>query len=395
MAFGVSANRSLASRGPSPGFRFTLYAIMSMTLMFLDQRGQWLTDIRYLLQGAAYPIQLAVSSPSAAWRWLEESAQTRDSLRVENTALRTRQRELEVQAMRYDALARENAELRGLREALPPVAERFMIAEVMNVEPNSLRQSFLLNVGSRNGVFRSQTVLDDFGLLGQTVHVGPWSCEVILITDPEHAVPVQIERTGVRTIAVGTGAGLALPYLPGNADVKTGDLLITSGLGGVFPQGYPVARVVDASRESTQPLAQVRAAPLARVDRVREVMLVWFRPTHPAAPGTTTGEDLKQGDARVRPQPTPPKPKPVVAPVEAAPAEASAGAAKPGTGTATSAKPSANAPKGKPAAAPLEPASAEAGANADKTGNGEATSASPAAKPASAEARAPSQEAPR
>src|SRR5437773_9657571 len=100
MAFGVSANRSLSSRGPSPGFRFTLYAIISVTLMFLDQRGEWLTQIRYVLQAAAYPIQLAVSSPSAAWRWMSESATTRDALRAENAALRTRARQLEVRTQR-------------------------------------------------------------------------------------------------------------------------------------------------------------------------------------------------------------------------------------------------------------------------------------------------------
>src|SRR5690349_4923035 len=251
---------------------------MSVTLMFLDQRGEWLRDVRYVLQAAAYPIQLAVSSPSAAWRWMSESVQTRDALRIENEQLRTRQRQLEIRTQRYDALARENAELRGLRDALPPVADKWLIAEVVNVQPNSLRQSVLLNRGTRNGVFKSQAVLDDYGLIGQTTHVGPWSAEVILITDPEHEVPVQIERTGMRTIAAGTGTGLALPYLPANADVKSGDLLITSGLGGVFPQGYPVARVTGVQRDAVQPLAQVRAQPLARMDRVREVMLVWFRP---------------------------------------------------------------------------------------------------------------------
>jgi rod shape-determining protein MreC len=309
---------------------------MAVTLMFLDQRGQWLAEVRYVLQAAAYPIQLAVSSPSAAWRWLEESAQTRDALRLENERLRGRLRQLELRTLRYDALGRENAELRGLRDALPPVADKWLVAEVVNIEPNSLRQSLLLNRGTRNGVFKSQTVLDDQGLIGQTTHVGPWSAEVILITDPEHAVPVEIERTGLRTIAVGTGTGLALPYLPGNADVKTGDLLITSGLGGVFPQGYPVARVVEI-RDAAQPLAQIRATPLARLDRVREVMLVWFRAEHPAAPGSTTGADLKQGDLKAQAQPAPPKPKPT--PVAPASDPASADTAKAGSGATTSGSP--------------------------------------------------------
>ena len=118
--------------------------------------------------------------------------------------------------MRYDALARENGELRGLRAALPPVAERWLPAEIINIQLSSLRQRLLVNRGANNGVFKGQAVLDDSGIIGQTTHVGPWSAEVILITDPEHAMPVQIERTGLRTIAVGAGDGssLALPYLP-------------------------------------------------------------------------------------------------------------------------------------------------------------------------------------
>jgi len=286
--------------------------------MFLDQRGGWLEKARYYLQAAAYPLQLAVSSPSAAWRWLEDSFETRASLREENEALRVRQRDLAVRSMRYEALALENAQLRGLKEALPPVAERWLVAEVMNVELNSLRQRVLINRGANNGVFKGQAILDDNGVIGQTTHVGPWSAEVILITDPEHAVPVQIERTGLRTIAVGAGAvgSLALPYLPGNADVKQGDLLITSGLGGVFPAGYPVGRIAAVHREAVQPLAQVLVEPLGRIDLEREVTLVWFRESHPAAPAPAEAGDLRIGNPALQPQLVPPAPAPVAPPVQ-------------------------------------------------------------------------------
>jgi rod shape-determining protein MreC len=210
--------------------------------------------------------------------------------------------------MRYEALSQENATLRGLRSALPPVAEKWLVAEVVR-DVDNLRPRVMINRGTANGVFKGQAVMDDNGILGQTTHVGPWSAEVILITDPEHQIPVEIERTGLRTIAEGRDDGaLGLPYLPANADIKVGDLLRTSGMGGVFPQGYPVAKVAALNRAAVQPLQQVTAEPLANIDRSREVMLVWFREAHPAAPVRDASTDLTKGDPNATAQPTPPKP---------------------------------------------------------------------------------------
>jgi rod shape-determining protein MreC len=352
MAFGTGAS---SARGGSSGFRFTLYAIASIIIMFLDQRGEYLEQIRYGLNIAAYPIELAVSSPSAAWRWLQESVATRDALRAENERLITRNRELELRSMRYEALAHENDQLRGLQEALPSVAERWIVAEIVDIQLNGLRQRVLVNRGTRNGLFKGQAVLDDKGLLGQTTHVGPWSAEVILITDPEHAVPVQIERTGLRTIAVGTGdaASLALPYLPANADVKTGDVLMTSGLGGVFPAGYPVGRVAEVHRDAVQPLAQVRAVPFASMNTDREVMLVWFRDGHPAAPVVATGGDAKAGNTKMQPQVAPhPKPAPTGPAAGQAPAQSAKGAAAAGPPPAGAPSPGAAAAVPPPVKAP-------------------------------------------
>jgi rod shape-determining protein MreC len=360
MAFGTGAS---SARGGSPGFRFTLYAILSIIIMFLDQRGEYLEQVRYALSIAAYPIELAVSSPSAAWRWMQEAMATRDALRADNARLIARNRELELRSMRYEALAHENDQLRGLQEALPPVAERWIVAEIVDIELNSLRQRVLINRGSRNGLFKFQAVLDDKGLLGQTTHVGLFTSEVILITDPEHAVPVQIERTGLRTIAVGTGdtVSLALPYLPANADVKVGDVLLTSGLGGVFPAGYPVGRVAEVHRDAVQPLAQVRAIPFATMNTDREVMLVWFREGHPAAPVALSSGEAKTGNSKMQPQPAPPKPPAATAPAAPGPASApppkgappAAGAQSPGD-AATLAQPAKSPPSKQPKAAPPE-----------------------------------------
>jgi rod shape-determining protein MreC len=382
-AFGTVSGRPLQGRGGSPGFRFTLYAALSVVAMYLDQREHYLEQVRYVLQAAAYPIQLAVNSPPAAWAWLRESFATRERLQAENAKLRAGQRDLELRAMRYEDLARENGELRGLRDALPPVADRWLPAEIVNVQLGTLRQRLLINRGAANGVFKAQAVLDDRGLIGQTTHVGPWSAEVILITDPEHAVPVRIERTGLRTIAVGAGDAtfLALPYLPANADIKDGDLLVTSGLGGVFPAGYPVARVTEVHRDAVQPLAHVRAAPLAHLDTDGEVMLVWFRPDHPAAPAAASAGDLKSGNRAMQPQSAPPgsrTPAAAGAAGEKPPAPAPEKAAAPAqVPAAASTKPAAT-PQG-PSAAGAKPASAPEKPAADSPADADPRPSDPAA----------------
>lgn len=340
-AFGTGGIRS-QGRGASPGPRFTVYAIISILVMFYDQRHGWLEAARFFLTSTiAYPVQAAVNSPTSAWHWLQESFESRDALRAENERLKAQDRVLAIRTMRFDALERENAELRGLRDDLPPLVDHWISAEIMNVEVDDSRQRVVISRGTTNGVFKGQTVIDDKGVIGQTTHVGLLSSEVILITDTEHAIPVQVERTGLRTIAVGAGdrVSLALPYLPGNADLKPGDILITSGLGGVFPAGYPVAKVAEVHRDAVQPLAQVRAIPLADIETDREVALVWFREDNPAAPAPAANEagDLSKGNSKLKPQPAPP-PKPKPAPAEAAPGTTPAKsppAAAPANGGAT------------------------------------------------------------
>jgi rod shape-determining protein MreC len=325
--FSTGAGRPLQGRGGSPGFRFFLYAVVSIGFMILDQRFDWLERVHYMLQAASYPVELAVGSPVTAWRWVQASFATRDSLEAENQRLRTRLRSLELRSMRYDALAQQNAALIGLRNSLPPVAERWLPADIVNVQLNSLRQRVLIDRGSVNTVAAGQAVLDDDGVVGQTMHVGPWSAEVILITDPEHELPVEIQRTGLRTIAVGAGdsTSLGLPYLPANADVHVGDVLVTSGLGGVFPPGYPVARVTEVHTDTVQPLAHVRAAPFAHLDTDTEVMLIWFRHDSPAAPLKERAGKLTSGDRSLQPLPVPPKPRPAAPTPVAPPAHTATG----------------------------------------------------------------------
>jgi rod shape-determining protein MreC len=297
--FGTSIGRPIYGRGPSPGLRFTVYALLSLTLMNLDQRQHWSQRIRYGLEAAAYPVQVAVNSPLAAWHWLTDSFSTRGMLRVQNQQLHDQVQALQLALLRQQALEQENLQLRELHARLPPLVRKWQVAEVIGVDAGTLRQRLIINRGAQHGVHVNQPVVDGGGIVGQVAHVGPWSAEVILISDPEHAIPVQVERTGLRTIAVGSGnAGeLLLPYLAVNSDVRSGDVLQSSGLGGVFPAGVPVGRITGVHRQANQLLAQVRAEPLARLDRSREVMLVEFDPANPAAP--PTAQALAEGASPV------------------------------------------------------------------------------------------------
>lgn len=332
-SFGTSGTRSLAGRGPAYGFRFFVYAVVSIVLMFYDQRGGWLETVRSGLSAAAYPFQLAVNSPSAAWRWTRENFADRERLQVENLALREQLRIAQVRALRFEALETENAQLRKLSAQIPPLIDKTLAGEVVGVELSALRQRLLINRGIANGVAKSQAVITGDGILGQALRVSPWSSEIILITDSEHALPVQVQRSGMRTIAVGVGKSnlLNLPYVPLNADVRAGDLLITSGLGGVFPYGVPVAKVLEVSRDPSKPLAQITAEPLAKIDSDRQVLFVWFTPGHPAAPADAGST----GNAAFKPAPVEPNNNTAPAPTPAASSEAGNPPTSPANTTST------------------------------------------------------------
>jgi rod shape-determining protein MreC len=285
--FASTGNRPIYRRSAA-GLRFSVYAIISLALMYLDQQQQWSAKLRYGIQAASYPMQLIASSPVRSWRWFADAASTRNALRTENEQLRTNQRTLQLGQLRLQALEAENQQLRALTAALPPLISKSMLAEVIKVDTTPLRQRLVINKGANDGIAINQVAVDGKGILGQVAFVGPYSAEVILLTDPEHAMPVQVTRNQLRSVAEGSGRvdQLLLPYLATNADVKSGDVLVSSGLGGVFPAGLPVATIVGVSRSANQLLAQVTATPLARMDGARELMLIEFNTANPAAPVT-------------------------------------------------------------------------------------------------------------
>jgi rod shape-determining protein MreC len=263
--------------GFSLGARFVLLAIACVALMLLDARDQHLEKVRAALSVAVYPVRVLVDFPFSAWSSLRTNLAARSALIAENEDLKRQQLESEFRLQRLAAIETENVRLRELLDSEARIGSRALIAEILAVDLDPYRQRFSLNRGLVDGVYVGQALIDAQGVVGQVVTVGPLTADVVLITDADHAVPVNVNRNGLRTIAVGTGdsSRLRLPYLTNNADIQVGDLLVSSGLGGVFPAGYPVARVLDVRLRPDQAFAEIIAEPASALDRDREVLLVW------------------------------------------------------------------------------------------------------------------------
>lgn len=281
------AFRSTDTSGRTSGLllRCVLYCLLSLGLIIFDKRYDHLGEIRRFLSVVAYPVQIAVASPFQGWDWFRESVSSRETLRADKAKLEAELRLANFRLQRYEALEAESQRLRALRENTAGVANRFIIGNIMDLDIDAFRERVLADKGARDGVFVGQAVLDAGGVFGQVARVGELTSEVILVSDGTHAIPVQINRNGLRTIAVGTGdmTRLKLPYLSTSADVIAGDLLVTSGLGGGFPAGYPVGTITDVKRDPAQSLAEVDVRPAAALDRSREVMFVWLAPEASAA----------------------------------------------------------------------------------------------------------------
>lgn len=245
--------------------------------MVADHRFHHLESLRAALSVLTYPLQILADLPVTGSRWLSEVFATRDHLKSDNSTLREENLKLLARLQKLEALEAENFRLRDLLESSFKVGDRVLVAELSAVDLDPYKQQVVIDKGATSNVTEGQPVLDAHAVMGQVVHVNPFTSTVLLITDASHALPVQVLRNGLRTIAVGTGRinQLDLPYLPNDSDIREDDLLVTSGLGGKFPPGYPVARVSQVLRTPDQPFARVLAEPRAHLDRSREVLLVW------------------------------------------------------------------------------------------------------------------------
>ena len=279
------------SRIPALGTRTLVLVIISILLMYFDHRENHLDAVRNGIGVAVYPFQLIVDAPVRFWDWLGESTASRNDLEREVGRLKAERLLTNARLQRLTALEAENARLRALLDARNKVRDEVRVAEIMAVDANPYEHNLVIDIGSRDGAYDGQAIVSADGVVGQVIKTGLMTSQAVLISDTDHALPVEVNRNGLRTIAVGTGkiSRLDLPFLPNNADIRAGDLLVTSGLGGAFPAGYPVAVVDTVTRIPQEPFADVNAKPSAALDQVREVMLIWSAP-----PVTDTDESSSQ-----------------------------------------------------------------------------------------------------
>ena len=264
-------------------------------MISIDHQDQHLAALRSGLSVVIFPVQYAVSTPIKALGALSNRIRSHQELVANNERLRQQNLILLSRTQRYSALQQENVRLRRLLESSSEFGAAVVGADVLAIETLPSARQIVIDKGSRHGAFVGQPIVDAYGVFGQIIQTSPFTSTALLITDIEHAAPVQINRTGLRAISVGAGEidQLELSFIPTNADIKVGDLVVTSGLGGIFPAGYPVGKVTTVDIDHSEPFARIAVSPSAQVSRAREVLLVWPEPKGDEIQQVSaTGQDL-------------------------------------------------------------------------------------------------------
>ncbi len=268
---GPSASRSDDIAGT---LRLLVALTLAIVLMVLDHRGGWLVAIRGQLETVVQPLWRLAGLPAKIGDTVRDDASTRARLAKENEALRNALLVSGARIARLQAAAAENARLRGLLGAVEQGGLDVQIAPVLDIALDPTRQRLLLDVGAEQGVRMGQPAIDAGGLLGQVIEVRSSTATVLLLTDPDHAVPVAVARNGIRLVAYGRGDRIELANVPTSSDVKIGDLIVTSGLGGRFPPGFPVGTLVKLRRDESRAFLVGELKPAAQLDRGRDVLLL-------------------------------------------------------------------------------------------------------------------------
>jgi rod shape-determining protein MreC len=271
------AYSSNPARIPALGIRVLALIFISIVLMVIDHRENYLNTFRKAVGTAVYPLLVVVDAPFRLWEWAGDTTAARNELQLENSRLKAERLLTHARLQRLSALEAENDRFRDMLDARDLVRDEVRVVEIMAVDANPYRHNIIIGIGELDGVYDGQAIIDANGFVGQVIQTGRNTAQAILISDPDHALPVEVNRNGLRTIAVGTGEfdRLDLPFLPNSADIQPGDLLVTSGLGGAFPPGYPVAVVATIDRIPQEPFAVITATPSAALDQIREIMLIF------------------------------------------------------------------------------------------------------------------------
>ena len=250
--------------------------LLALGLMFADQRSDAVTPVRTAVAIVAMPVQWVAGIPQQLAEFGKYFA-ARQTLLSENEALKEERLHLQARLQKLDGLAAENSRIRALLLSSKQLHEQVLIGEILSASMDPYRHYVTLNKGSIDGIYEGQPLIDAHGIMGQVTEVTSLTSNAILLTDPNHGVPVEINRTGLQTVAHGAGEsrGLRLPFLPSNTDITVGDLLVSSGLGGRYPAGYPVGVVYDVRHEPGEHFLEVLARPAAHLNQGRELLLVW------------------------------------------------------------------------------------------------------------------------
>ncbi|KPH62238.1 rod shape-determining protein MreC [Pseudoalteromonas porphyrae] len=264
-------------RAISLQLRLFVAVLLSIMLIVGDRYTQGGTTVRTSLNTLVSPLLYLANLPYEVFSLGAKSLHTRDQLLTENEALKQKQLLQSEQLQQYQFLAKENQKLRALLGSSAKQANRKIIAQVLSVHSNPYSHQVVINRGAIDGVSEGQAVIDEMGVVGQLTKVGSTTSRVLLMTDTTHATPVRILRNDVRTVVEGVGKinSVKLSHVPHSLDVRYGDVLVTSGLGGTFPEGYPVAVVTEINRDEGRPFAQVYAEPIAQLDRIRLLVILW------------------------------------------------------------------------------------------------------------------------
>ena len=261
--------------GPSLLARLVFFVMLSLLLMAADTRFKYLPEIRQAFAIVIYPLQKLANTPSAIYDAISEFFASQH-LTVENEDLKQQRLIDHGQLQRLQALEAENVQLRKLLETTQRLESKAVMAEILHVPRDPFNRKVILDKGSQSGIQPGQVVVDDVGVVGQVTRSSPWLSEVTLITDKDHSVPVQVVRNGLRSVVSGTGkvGTLELRYVAVNTDIEEGDMLVTSGIDGVYPPDLPVAVVSKIERNPTYVFAQVTCTPTAGVGHYRQLLIL-------------------------------------------------------------------------------------------------------------------------